>query len=286
MQPDHVMNIFDDIEAKMMDEETLGFSPDVLAALDNVEASESDIEMLKYRISHDILFGLFHIAGSVYYGSIQKGSIHTFSEVITRLGMHHAKAMIIMLAMHILSKKDEAIETVFARSFASSVIGRILAHQVGMREEAVKNVELGCLFSEIGRMILLIYKKLHAPDDPRIDENFIDQYHVYLTERIIDTFSLPDYLKTMLFHEGVVVEGPYITASGLVRLAVQFVSACFSRHRNHLIIEPVAAPSGQDESISLAHIIEDQFRAVGLEKYLMIVKKIDRLLPARQSEKS
>jgi len=286
MQSEEVLELLDEMEARMLEEETLGFSPEVFSVLDNVEASENDIEMLKYRMSHDILISLFNIAGSAYYGSLQKGGIHTFSEVVTRLGMNHTKAMIIMLAMHLLSKNDEAIEVIFARSFAASVIGKILAHQVGMREDAAKNVELGCLFSDIGRMVISLYKKMHAPDDERIDENFIGKYHVYLTERIIDTFSLPEYLNTMIFHEGIVVEGSYITQSGVMRLAVQYVYDSFSRNHNRLVIEPLVPPSGQDQTISLDHIIEDQFRAVGLEKYLRILRKKERLLPPRPMKKS
>ena len=282
MHVEEVLKIFDTIESRMLEEETLGFSPEVLSVLDNVEAGENEIEMLKFRVSHDILINLFSIASSAYYGSLQKGSIHTFYEVVTRLGMSHTKAMIVMLAMHLLAKGDEAIEAIVARSFASSVIGKILAHQFGMREDTAKCIELGSLFSELGRLILCVYKKLHAHDDDRIDENFINKYHPYLTERIIDVFSLPDYLKTMLFHEGIVMEANYITQSGVVLLAVEFVRAGFSRHHNQLVIEPLILPPGYDQTMSLDHMIEEQFRAVGLGKYLRVVKERERLLPERE----
>jgi hypothetical protein len=279
MQQEEIISILDIIEEKMLDEETLGFSPEVLAILDNVEASNNEIEVLKFRISQDILMRIFNIANSVYYGSLKKGSIHTFYEVVTRLGMSHTKALIIILALQLLARDDEEIEAIFARSFASSVIGKILAQQFGMREDSAKEVELGGLFSEIGRMIIHVYKKLHAPNDERIDEIFIGKYHPYLTERIIDVFALPDYLKTMIFHEGVVVEANYITLSGITQLAVQFVSASFRNYNNHLVIEPLPLPSGHDQTMSLDNIIEAQFNAVGLNRYLRTVRKRERLLP-------
>ncbi|MEE9912420.1 MAG: HDOD domain-containing protein [Deltaproteobacteria bacterium] len=285
MQQDDILSILDAVELKMLDEETLGFSPEVLAILDNVEASNNEIEMLKFRISQDILMRIFNIANSVYYGSLKKGSIHTFYEVVTRLGMSHTKALIIILALHLLARDDEEVEAIFARSFASAVIGKILAQHVGMREDTAKKVELGGLFSEIGRMILHVYKKMHAPDDERIDDYFIEKYHSYLTERIIHVFALPDYLKSMVFHEGIVIEATSITPSGVMQLAVQFVYASFSKFGNHLVIEPLALPSGRDQTLSLEHIIEDQFNAVGLGHYLRIVRKRQRLLPAYEGKK-
>ncbi len=284
MQQEEILSLLDVIEEKMLDAETLGFSPDVLAILDNVEASNNEIEMLKFRIGQEILMKIFNVANSAYYGSLKKGTIHTFYEVVTRLGMSHTKALIIILAQQYLARDDEKVEVIFARSFAASIIGKILAQQMGLREDLAKKVELGGLFSEIGRMILHVYKKLHAPDDERIDEIFIDKYSPYLTERIIDVFALPDYLKAMVFQEGLVVEANYITLSGITRLAVQFVHASFSRHNNHLVLEPLALPSGHDQIVSLDHIIQDQFNAVGLGKYLRIVREKKRLLPAYEAK--
>jgi hypothetical protein len=279
MQQEEILEILDCIEEKMLEEETLGFSPEVLAILDNVEASNKEIEMLKFRISQQILIRIFNIANSVYYGRLKKGSIQNFYEVVTRLGMAHTKALIIILAQQLLARDDEKIEVIFARSFAASVIGKILAQQFNLREDMAKKVELGALFSEIGRMMILVYKKLHAPDDDRIDEIFIDKYHPYLTERIIDAFSLPGYLKTMVFQQGVAVEAHYITLSGITQLAVNFVYASFAKFDNHLVVEPLALPAGHDQQMSLDSIIEEQFVAVGLSKYLSIVRKKERLLP-------
>jgi hypothetical protein len=286
MEKDEIIIFLDTIEEKMIDKVTLGFSPEVLAILDNVEASNQEIEMLKARISNEILMRVFNIANSAYYGSLRKGSIYTFYEVVTRLGMNHTKALIIILALQIMARDDKEIEVIFARSFASSVLGKILAQQFGMREDNAKSVELGGLFSEIGRMIILLYKKLHAPDDTRIDEDFIKKYHPYLAERIIEKFALPDFLKQMVFAESIIVEENYITVSGLTQIAIDIVAASFHKFHNHLVIEALS-PSvwGRDEQITLETIIENQFNAVGLSKYLRIIKKRERLLPKYEGKK-
>ncbi|HPK54440.1 MAG TPA: HDOD domain-containing protein [Smithellaceae bacterium] len=286
MDNNEIISILDSIEEKMIDKVTLGFSPEVLGILDDVEASNHEIELLKARISNEILMRIFNIANSAYYGSLRKGSIYTFYEVVTRLGMSHTKALIIILALQLLVRGDKEIEIIFARSFASSVLGKILAQQFGMREDNVKRVELGGLFSEIGRMMIVLYKKLHAADDARIDEIFIRKYHPYLAERIIDKFALPDYLKQMIFSESIVVEESYITVSGIAQLAINFVAAGFHKFNNRLVIEAVfPTVSGRDETVVLEKIVEDQFNAVNLGKYLHIIRKRERLLPRYENKK-
>ncbi|MGV8058552.1 MAG: HDOD domain-containing protein [Smithellaceae bacterium] len=286
MDKDAIVILLDTIEEKMINKETLGFSPEVLEVLDNVEASNQEIEMLKIHIGNEILILIFNIANSAYYGSLRKGSIYSFYEVVTRLGMNHTKALIIILALQILARGDKEIEVVFARSFASSVFGKILAQQFGMREDNIKRVELGGLFSEIGKMIILLYKKLHASDDKRIDEDFVKKYHPYLAERIIEKFALPDYLKQMAFSESIIVEENYITISGMTQIAINFVAASFNKFHNHLVVEALSPPvPNRDETMALSNIIEYQFNAVGLGKYLRIIKKRERLLPEYEGKK-
>lgn len=281
-----IISLFDSIEEKMINKETLGFEPDVLDVLDNVEASNREIEMLKIQIGNEILILLFSIANSAYYGSIRKGKISSFYEVVTRLGMSHVKVLIIVLALQILARGDKEIEMIFARSFVSAVFGKILAGQFGMREDSAKRVELGGIFFDIGKMIILLYKKIHAADDERINEDFVNKYHPYLAERIIEKFALPDYLKQMVFSENIVVQENYITVSGMTRLAIDFVAASFDKFNNQLVVEALPPPvSGRDESMSLANIIENQFNAVGLGKYLHIIRMRERLLPEYEGKK-
>ena len=286
MDKDEIIKLLDSIEEKMIDKETFGFSPEVLGTLDNVEASHDEIELLKAQIGNEILMRIFNFANSVYYGNLRKGSIYTFYEVVTRLGMNHTKALIIILALQILARDDKEIEVIFARSFASSVMGNVFAHQCGMREDNVKIVELGGLFSEMGRMVLVLYKKIYGSDDPRIDQDFIDKYHPYLTERIIEIFALPDYLNQMVLSESIVVEGNYITVSGVTQLAINFVTASFNKFHNHLVIEALSPNFlAHNDAISLDTIIEDQFHAVGLGKYLRIIRRRERLLPKYEGRK-
>ncbi len=286
MNQDEIINLFDSIEEKMINKDTLGFAPEVLEVLDNVEAGNQEIEMIKLQISNEILMLVFSIANSAYYKNIRKGRISSFYEVVTSLGMNHVKVMIIILALKILARGDKEIEIIFIRSVVSAVFGKILAQQFGMREDNARRVELGGLFSEIGTMIILLYKKLHAAHDERIDDSFIKKYHPYLAERIVEQFSLPDYLKQVVFSESIVVEENYITISGITRLAIDFVAESFYKFHNQLVVEDLSpSVSGCDGAMSLANIIEHQFDAVGLGKYLRIIKNKERLLPEYEGRK-
>ena len=48
-----------------------------------------------------------------------------------------------------------------------------------------------------------------------------------------------------------------------------------------LLIEPLALPLDYDQLISLEYIIAEQFKAVGLSRYLLVGKDKKRLLPVR-----
>jgi len=285
MEQKEIIDLLDTIEETMINKGTLGFSPEILAILDNVDASNLEIEMLKAQIGNVILMHIFNIANSAYYGSLKKGSLYSFYEVVTRLGMVHTKILIIILALQLLTTDDKEVEVIFARSFASSVIGRVLAQQFGMRDDSAKKVEMGGLFFEIGKLIMTLYKKFHAPDDKRIDEKFIEKYHSYLAERIIDRFDLPDYLLEMIFSEGLVVESNYFTMSGMVQLAVDLVTINFNKFNNHLVIESLPLPAGLVKVTALDSMFEEQFNAVNLNHYLHITRKRERLLPEYEDKK-
>ena len=284
MEQADVLLILNAMEDQMMHEGVLGFSPAVLAVLDDMDAGNKEIEALKFRIGRDVLMRIFNYAGSAYWGSLKKGSIKTFYEVVTRLGMAHTKAMILILSLKMLANDDPEIEEIFARCFSAATLGKIMAGQFGLREESAKKVELGGLFSETGRMIMEVYKKHWAPDDERIDKAFVDKYHVYLTERLIERFALPEYLKNMIFHDGIVIEANYFTLSSITQLAVNMVSVSFQKYHGRLVIDVLPLPEGHDQSHSLEHIITDQFNSVGLGKYLRIIHKRERILPVYEYE--
>jgi hypothetical protein len=83
-----------------------------------------------------------------------------------------------------------------------------------------------------------------------------------------------------------VVEENYITVSGMTQIAINTVTASFNKYHNRLVIEALPPPIlSRDETMALDKIIEDQFNAVGLGKYLHIIRKRERLLPKYEAKK-
>ncbi len=270
--PDSDLEVLHAIEQEALAGLNLGFDPQVLQILEDVDAAERDIEMLKTRISEEVLSRLFNIANSVHYGHLLKGKVDNFYQVVSRLGMSFTKTLVIILAPFTLVRSREA-EIVFARCFATSVLaGKILAREFGLREDDAKRVELGGLFCEIGKIIMILHQEHHAetwkqPDRPR---DFIDQYHSYFGEKIIEKFNLPDYLRDMVRIEHLMLGEDLVTLPGIVRLAWHSVDASF-RRRGKLVIGSPMPDQGKGVVSTRGSLILEQFRAIGLEKYLELI---------------
>jgi hypothetical protein len=261
------------IEETLLKEDVLGFDPLVLSLLDDPNASQKDIENLKVKLGPDIFNHLFGIANSAYHGSLKAGKVQHFFDVVTRLGMEHTKVVILMFAMQRLVRGVMEAELLYAKSFASSVVGRILARGLGFRDDAARKVELGCLLFHFGFLMMLVYRNRYQDGEVRIDDVFIGQYQFCLTERIINRFQLPDYLLEMVNTRSLDLERLGISLSGVVRVAVDVVEMSFRQFDNRLVIQSPKVSPREEASVSLGIIIEEQFAAAGLRKYLQIVEK-------------
>jgi len=274
MEDQKAQQILLEIENKILNEVHLGFDPEVLDVLNNLDASEREIELLKAKIGEEILSRLFGIANSVYYGQLRKGSVDTFYKAVTRLGMDFTRVLIIFLANASLSK-DKEVKIIFAKSFATSLIGgRILAKEFGLIDNDAKKVELGGLLLEMGKIIIAIYRSLYHDDYEQagIDDAFISAHHASLGVKIVEKFKLPDYLKDMISTDCLTLDTKMISLSGIVMLAYSMVDLSFRRFDNRLAIAtPMADMEGMAPTIG--SVIEDIFKSVGLASYLKIIRR-------------
>jgi len=273
MEIDRAFQLIDNIETTMAESiDDRFFHPDIFTTLDNVNASRKEIDLLRDKIGDDIWMRLQGIASSVYFGSLRRGDVSSFYDVVTRLGMHKTKAMIITLALYHYGASDRDVEVIFARCYATAVIAQMLALQMGFREEAAGRAELGGLLLEIGKKMMIVYKKTfdHAPEE--IDDDFIESYHPYLGERIVKRYTLPDYLRSIILARQVILEENIVSLPGIVYLAYDTVCVSFKKYDNRLVLKCQTPRPGTDVSRTLEAIIQDKFRAVGLEQYLHIFR--------------
>ncbi|HPJ97413.1 MAG TPA: HDOD domain-containing protein, partial [Syntrophales bacterium] len=199
MDDTRAFQLIDEIDAKLTELTQNQFlNPEIFAVLDNVEADRRAIDAARGKIGEALWLRLQDIAGSVYAGNIRRGEVASFYDVVSRLGTHQTKVMIMQLGFHQSANRDPEAERLFARSFATSVMAGVLAWQMGFRENSAQRAELGGLFLEIGRQMMTSYKKTIAPGSGEIDDAFIDTYHPYLAAKIVKRFTLPDYLQTIV----------------------------------------------------------------------------------------
>jgi hypothetical protein len=252
------------------------FNPEIFIILDDVDADRREIDAARSKLSEAVWVRLHSIASSVYSGTMRRGDVSSFYDVVSRLGMHHTKVMIILLGFHQLANRDREVEVIFARSFATSVMASILAFQMGFRESSAQRAELGGLFLEIGRQMIVLYKNTINPDSPEIDDAFIETYHPSLAIKIINRFSLPDFLETIVQDQTVILEENAVSLPGVVYLAWDMVRASFQKYGNRLVIRCQEPKPGTDVSRNLEAIIRNKFRAASLDNHL-ILQRVPRL---------
>ncbi len=247
-------------------------SPEVFATLDDVNASRQAIEAIGSKLGHEICLRLTAIASSVYLGTLRRGKIGSFYEVVNCLGMERTKALIIMFNHYLQGGSDPEIEAIFAKSYATSVMAEIIASQAGFREDAVKKAELCGLYMEIGRKMMVLYKKLHPTDSADLTDDYIDAYHAYLGEKIAIRYSLPDYIQKVILARNLIFEEYHISLAGIVQLAHDTVESSFLKYHNRLVLKCQVPRPATDVTRTMEAIITEKFKAVGLEKYLHIIK--------------
>jgi HD-like signal output (HDOD) protein len=247
-------------------------SPDVFRTLDNVNASRRDIEMIESKINESINLRLKAIASSVYIGTLRRGEISSFYDVVNCLGTNRTKALLFILSNYSQGIMDEEVETILARSYATAVTAEILASQTGFREDGIRKAELCGLFLEVGKRFMVIYRKLYPGDAEKLDDDFIDAYHPYLGEKIIGRYSLPDYVRTVILARNLILEEDHVSLAGIVYLAHDTVQASFRKNNDRLVLKCQVPRPGTDVTRTLEAIVTDKFKAVGLENYLHVIR--------------
>jgi HD-GYP domain-containing protein (c-di-GMP phosphodiesterase class II) len=247
-------------------------SPDVFRTLNDANASRREIEMIESKINESVNLRLRAIASSVYFGTMRRGDIGSFYDVVNCLGTSRTKALLFILSNHSQGIMDQEVETIFARSYATAVMAEILASQTGFREDGIRKAELCALFLEIGRRFMVVYRKLYPGDAEKMDEDFIDAYHPYLGDKIVGRYALPDYVRTVILARNLIVEENHFSLAGLVYLARDTVHASFRQNNNRLVMKCQVPRPGTDVTRTLEAIVTEKFKAVGLQNYLHVIR--------------
>jgi hypothetical protein len=273
MDVDEAFRLIDRIDEVMAKKiQFASVPPDVFRTLDDVNASRREIEQIEPKLNESVNLRLKAIASSVYIGTLRRGDISSFYDVVNCLGTNRTKALLFMLSNYCQGIMDEEVETIFARSYATAVMAEILANQTGFREDGIRKAELCGLFLEVGRRFMVIYKKLYPGDAEKMDEDFIETYHAYLGDKIVWRYSLPDYVRSVILARNLILEENHVSLAGLVYLAHDTVQTSFRKNNNKLVIKCQIPRPATDVTRTLEAIVTEKFKVVGLEKYLHIIR--------------
>jgi len=222
-----------------METVSLGFDPEVLKILDDPESSEKDREEIKAKISQEICAHLLQLGNSAYLGKISIGKIASFATVILRLGTLYVKIFIIAFALLSMAK-DERSKLLLAKSFSAAVVGKLLAEQLNWQKEYVQQVEISCLFAEIGKVLLYLYE--NTQDEP-LSADFIERHHLLMAVKIAEKFELPEFIGrsiSCVFGETSLNYAQHtLSTEGAVVMAYATVNYIFSREHGLVVRSPM-----------------------------------------------
>ncbi len=255
---------------------------EVLDLLDNPDVDQQKIEGLKTKISPEITGRLFSMANAAYSGKLRSGAIRNFYDVVLRLGFDHVKLFIIFHSLPHISHNREG-NLLFAKSYFRYIIAKIVfAKEFNLKPQEKKELELGALFYEIGKLLFCSYRQSfpHLYMDNGIDDNFIERHHRWLGTKFCDNFHLPGYVKKIIASEYFTMEAELISVSGMVMMAHFLVESIFSAFGDRFVIR---SPMPDDQGVlthSTGLVIKELVDSVGLSNYLTI----ETVLTAAQSE--
>ena len=252
----------------------LGFDPAVMHILDNPESSEEEREGIKKEISQEIVIRLMDLASSAFLGNIGRGKAASFAATVLRLGTTYVKIFIMGFALLALVK-DERSKLALAKSFSAAIFGKLLAEQMNWRRESAQQVEICCLFSEIGKVMMYLYE---VKAGELLPEDFIERCHWLLALKTTERFELPDYIKrafSYVFEKNSLrFSHSSLSVEGVVMVAYATVNHIFSREHRLAICSPM--PDAREVfAYTPGKAILNYLRSLGLsEAYLRITTEI------------
>ena len=272
------LRILTEIEEKVMNHINLGFDSQVLETLDREDVTRKEIEALQGRISKEVVTRLFSLGNSIYYGRLRAGKFSDFSEIILRLGTEPSKIYILSLSAFFV-QGDKEFRSLAARAFMISMLGKMLAKQMGMKEEDTKKVELGGLFLKVGKVYMRLYERQRG--EP-LERTFVTKYYRYLGSKMVERFKLPAFLLEVLSSPVCSFTESSFNIRGVVQLAHAIVDKNFTNYGKFIIQSPMPDKEGLVTS-TLGAIMESQLDAVGLGSFLEIIPSLSLRQQVRQA---
>jgi HDOD domain len=244
-----------------------GFDRRALEILDNEDATAEEINSLQSMLDKEIVASLFKIGASVFHSRLQMGEVVTFNDLILCIGMWPAKIYVLSLSLFSLDKGPEFRE-LFAKSVGTSALARALMGIGNYQDEEIKKAQLGGLFAEVGKVIMLLYKKAMGNDS--LTPEYIEKYYSYFSGKIIEDFWMPSFLKDIIsYGDNVVFDENTFILPSIVYLARAEVAKSFRKYGRLRIGSLMRGPDDPFANTPVAEI-KTFFDILSLTNYLEV----------------
>jgi hypothetical protein len=193
--PEEDMKIIREIENHLFSMMDPGVEWSELHILDDPDAGKKNIQELGEKIAvqnPELAATILKLAQTLYFGYSARGDVTDYFDTVLRIGGDRVK--ILLFALNLFSRgkgRDARIRA--AKSAGISVLGRMIAEQMNLKDDLVRKVETGGLLSQLGRSLFLKARELGMD----ISDEFVEKYQAHVAGRLIDWLKLDPFLKEL-----------------------------------------------------------------------------------------
>ncbi len=255
------------VEEHIFTRTNIGIDWSELDVLDNIDAGRRTIEKLGSSIAAnnpEMAAAILEIANSIYFGYNPLGRVPDFFDAVIRMGAVRVKTLIFALTLFSLGKGKEA-RVRAAKSASVSVLGKMIAEDMGLNDEAVRKVEAGGLLSRLGKSVFLKAQELGMP----VSDEIVHKYETHLAKAIIDRLKLDPFLKKAVDLSVVEFDEQSFSLAGIIKLAEALTEDSFNRY-GKLVLRSPMPDTFNVLAKTPGDTIEMLFTALGISEYLEV----------------
>jgi hypothetical protein len=265
--PEEDLKVIRTVEEKIFSSIRLGFDFSELNVLDDVNIGKRRLQELGSAIAvnnPEVSTLILEIARSVYFGRSPRGEVPDFFDAVIRLGGDRVKILIFSLTLFALGKgRDARVRA--AKSAGISILGKLIAEEMNLKDELVLKVETGGLLSQLGRNMFMKARELGL----ELSDGFIERYEVAAARRIIERLSLDPFLKKTVDASVLEFDEDSLSLAGVIKLAEALVEDSFRRYGKLVIKSPL--PDSENIVVKTpGSMIRQLFTILDIDEFLVI----------------
>jgi hypothetical protein len=265
--PEADLAVMHGIEDMILSSMKLGFDLSELDILDDVNASKTKIQELGEKIAvnnPELAATILHIAHSNYFDHSAQGDVPSFFDAVLRLGADRVKVLIISLSLFVLGKGPD-VRRRAAKSASIGILARTIAEQMNLKDECIRQVEIGGLLAQLGMNVLIKARNRGA----ELSDEFIEKYNVHMATSLVDRLNMDPFIRKAVDMSVLEFDEDSLALVGIIKLAEALTEDSFKKHGKLVLRSPLP-----DKKEILVRTVGDDvrkfFSILGLEEFIEI----------------